>query len=113
MGIVRTVNSAAVSKLWDAYLWLFTEGRVLQIFLCIGFHVWITAFLAFVSIVRRDKPALFITIPVLAVVLSLLAATPVFAEFRYAYGVFCSLPFLISAAFYSPPCRQKNSFCVI
>ena len=39
-------------------------------------------------------------IPVLAIIVSLLISTPVYAEFRYAYSVFCSLPFVIFAVFY-------------
>ena len=36
--------------------------------------------------------------PFLAVVLTLLVATPVYSEFRYAYAVFCGTPFLFAEA---------------
>lgn len=57
-------------------------------------------FLCFASIARKDKTGIFMAIPVLAIIVSLLISTPVYAEFRYAYSVFCSLPFVIFAVFY-------------
>ena len=43
--------------------------------------------------------AALLTVPVLAVVLTLLIATPVASEFRYAYAVFTCLPMMTAAVF--------------
>jgi len=96
-GIVRTVNSEFLNRCLNGYLWLFSENNFLQLFLCIGFHVWVVLFLCFTSIIKKDKTGLLITVSVMAVVFSLLISTPVYAEFRYAYSVFCSIPFLVFA----------------
>ena len=48
---------------------------------------------------KRNKEAFFITIPFLAVIMSLLVATPVYSEFRYAYAIFCGIPFVVAMAF--------------
>lgn len=48
---------------------------------------------------NKDKKAFFTTIPFMAVILSLLVATPVFSEFRYAYAIFCGFPFIFAMAF--------------
>lgn len=85
---------------FDHYLWLFSNNRLLQLFLCIGFYVWIDLFLCFISIIRRDKVGLFLSFPILAVIISLVVSTPVFSEFRYVYSIFCSIPFLIVAVFH-------------
>ena len=52
-----------------------------------------------------------LTVPCLAIVFSLLIGTPAFAEFRYAYALFCCLPFLAVAAFRKPSSKEniKNS----
>ncbi len=99
-GIKRTINSEKANNLFNVYLWLFSDNRFLQLFLCIGFYVWADMFLCFASIARKDKTGIFMAIPVLAIIVSLLISTPVYAEFRYAYSVFCSLPFVIFAVFY-------------
>ena len=46
-----------------------------------------------ISIYQKQKILAFF--PVLAIIASLMIATPVFAEFRYAYSVVVTLPFLI------------------
>lgn len=99
-GINRIIYSHFINKCVDDYLWIFSENSFFQLFLCIGVYVWIVLFFCFICIVRRDKAGMFMTIPVLAIILSLLISTPVYAEFRYAYATFCSVPFLIVTAFY-------------
>lgn len=99
-GITRTIHSGKANACFNGYLWLFSNNSFLQLFLCIGFHVWADMFLCFAAITRKDKTGIFITIPVMAVIFSLLISTPVYSEFRYAYSVFCSLPFIIFAVFY-------------
>ena len=96
-GIQRTVRLKWVQKCLDGYLWMYEKNSFLQIFLCIGFYVWAVLFLFLISIVRKDRVGLVLTIPVLAVVLSLFISTPVYSEFRYAYAVFCCFPFLLFA----------------
>jgi uncharacterized membrane protein len=45
-----------------------------------------------VAIIRNDKVLALIAVPSLMVIATLLVATPVFSEFRYAYSVFCTMP---------------------
>lgn len=40
-------------------------------------------------------------IPFLALIFSLMIATPVFAEFRYAYAIFCGIPFIVVIAIFA------------
>ena len=43
---------------------------------------------------KRNKYIVSLTIPLLAIIATLLVATPVFSEFRYAYAVFTCTYFI-------------------
>lgn len=99
-GIKRNIFSEELNRYFNEYLWTFSNNNFLQLFLCIGFYVWIVLVLLFISFIRKDKTGMFILIPVLAIICSLLISTPVYSEFRYAYALFCCLPFMVFAVFY-------------
>lgn len=99
-GVERIVHSEKIRIALEGYLWLYPNVPVLQIFVCIGFFVWLVIGFGILCILRKDKEGFFVIIPVLSIVLSLMVATPVYAEFRYAYAVFCCVPFLLFAVFY-------------
>ena len=111
-GISKEVKSERARQWLDRYLELFSSSNSLIIFLCIGFYVWIIVIVCYISLIRRDRVACFLTFPVFAVVFTLLVATPVFAEFRYAYAVFCTIPFLLFAPFTGRPDVNKNESVV-
>jgi len=98
-GISGEVRSVTLNQYLSRYLAAFERSSALQLFLSIGFHVWIVLAVCYISLMRRDRVVCFLTIPLLAVIATLLVATPEFSEFRYAYSVFCTLPFLICALF--------------
>lgn len=98
-GIEKKVYSETIKKFFDNYLWIYENNRFLQTFLCIGFYVWIDVFLCFINIIKRNKVGIFLSVPALAIILSLVITSPVFAEFRYVYAIFCSLPFVVVATF--------------
>lgn len=100
-GVVSVVNSESINRCLNKYIWLFSNNRFLQIFLCIGFHVWVELLLCFINIMKENKAGLFLLIPNMALIISIILTAPVYAEFRYTYFVFCSLPFLIAITFLS------------
>ena len=57
---------------------------MLQLFLCIGFYTWLMLISTYMAVVKQNNMNLFASIPFLMVILTLLIATPVYAEFRYA-----------------------------
>ena len=78
------------------------EARDLPLFgmqWSIGLCVWTIAILA-VCFIRKNK---FIAItpflPCITIWITMLLASPVWGEFRYVYGLFTSLPFLIGLFF--------------
>ena len=96
-GIYMTTKSEIYNDFTATLFGTMPRNDFLVMFLCIGMHVWAIGVLAFLSFLRRDKKGLFITLPVLAVIVSLLMATPVYSEFRYAYSVFTCFPFMLLA----------------
>ncbi len=92
LGIYRVVRSERLNHILEDYLWLFSDLQILRLFISIGLFVWMHLVLFFGALIKNNKLGIFFTIPVLAIVLSLLAATPIYAEFRYIYSVFCILP---------------------
>lgn len=109
IGIKRTIGSELLNQMLKEYLWMYgvpvaqlgeqvAGVSILTIFMCIGFHVWIVIISTYLSWVRRDYTSLFVSVPILMIVLSLIVATPVSYEFRYIYALFCSLPFILITA---------------
>ncbi len=74
-----------------------------RIFLCIGLYVWILIITLYLSTVRKDKNLAFICVAPLGVIATLIVATPVFSEFRYAYSIFCFIPFALPLLFIKKP----------
>ncbi len=73
---------------------------VIEWFWGIGIYTWILFAMFWVSIYKKQGVLVFF--PVLAIIFSLMIATPVFAEFRYAYAVVVTAPFFIAIG-----CTQK------
>ena len=94
MGIAQTTHSATIDLMLHEYLWLFTNVQGLRLFLSIGLFIWIDILMLMIALLRKDKVGAFISLPILVIVASLLIATPVYAEFRYIYAAFCTLPFV-------------------
>lgn len=93
-GIERVVISSGFNKFIDEYLTIYTDLPILRLLLCIGLVVWMNLISLYISIVRKDKVGIVASVPILAIVLSLIISTPVFAEFRYIYSAFCCIPII-------------------
>lgn len=63
----------------------------------LGANTWLLLLGLAYSLYRRQNALVYV--PCLMLLGSLLLATPVYNEFRYAYGVFVALPFLFSYSF--------------
>lgn len=69
----------------------------------IGTMVWVAVFMFGLLMVRKHRVLLLIFLPGIGVWLSLMVATPVFAEFRYAYSFFTTLPLFCLLPFVKAP----------
>lgn len=79
-----------------------SESRDLPLFgmqWSIGLCVWLIAILAVTYIKKNKFKGIIPYLPCISVWLTMLIASPVWGEFRYVYGLFTSLPFLIGLFF--------------
>lgn len=92
IGIHSKVNSAKLDNVFNHSLSYFLKSKLLKPLVSIGFFVWCIMLCLYVAIIRKDKKLALMAIPSLMIIATLLVATPVFSEFRYAYSVFCTMP---------------------
>lgn len=92
IGIHSKVNSAKLDNVFNHSLSHFLKSKLLKPLVSIGFFVWCIMLCLYVAIIRKDKKLALMAIPSLMIIATLLVATPVFSEFRYAYSVFCTMP---------------------
>ncbi|MDE7121481.1 MAG: hypothetical protein K2O42_04900, partial [Oscillospiraceae bacterium] len=76
------------------------------LFWSIGLTTWIAIFMAGAVYAKKNKSFLLLYAPFAGVFLTLLIATPVFAEFRYYYSAFTTLP-----ALFLIPLLNESYFC--
>ena len=101
LGLVKDSKlPAIVEKLVHAFLFYLPLMPLAGLVLSIGLAVWLAVALAGLCVVRGCWRELILFIPVLAVWATLMIATPVFAEFRYIYCLFTTLPLLMVLPFY-------------
>jgi len=99
LGISRQRFIKPISAVWSVYGTAFEQYPILQPFINVGLHVWIMVILGVVAW-RKQKIKLLPIIPIAALWLTLLIATPVCGEFRYIYSMFTCLPMILLAVFY-------------
>ncbi|WP_034445940.1 DUF6020 family protein [Butyrivibrio sp. AE2032] len=91
-GIERTIRSERLSLIFDEYCWMFDDLKILELLTSIGLFTWINIVCFFIGCIKRDRITVLVSSVIVFLVLSLMLATPVWAEFRYIYGAFCALP---------------------
>lgn len=100
LGIESSIHSEKAASLLNTCLSSFMDSRALMPLVSVGFHFWILMLLFCCNIINRRKAETFLTIPNIAITLTLMVATPVFCEFRYAYALFTCLPFVLACSIY-------------
>lgn len=67
----------------------------------IGTVSWVCIFMSGLCIIKQGKSYFMIYVPVLAILATLMLATPVFSDFRYMYSAFATVPLFCVAPFCS------------
>lgn len=98
-GMYMVEQHNLIHDLVKAYFAFTRETILFEPVQSIGLNVWILSMLCFFNLLYNRKEFL-LTVPVLAVVFTLWLTTPVFSEFRYAYCVFTTLPFILPVSLY-------------
>lgn len=96
LGVYPTINSQFFDSTLKLYLMEWQGSPIFTFFLSIGFMVWLLVMFVYKSVIYKRKDLFFIIVPPLLVIATLLIATPLYAEFRYAYAVSVTLPFIIA-----------------
>lgn len=105
-GISLVKQDNIIHTLMKAYFTLTRETVLFEPIQSIGLNVWVLSFLCFLSMAWGRREFL-LTMPVVAVVFTLWLTTPVFSEFRYAYCVFTTLPFILPVSLYKKAGEEK------
>lgn len=92
LGIRNRILLPELNEAVNKILLAFQKNRVLRIFLRIGLHFWLMVGL-FLLAWRQRKGNAILCVPSLAIVLTLLVATPLNGEPRYVYLMYATLPF--------------------
>lgn len=108
LGIPKVINSYTLYTYFPKYAESFREKPVLNLFVSIGIHIWLILLATYAALCKKDRAALFTSIPYLMTVGTLLVATPVYSEFRYIYAVFCAIPFILLVSFMSGNLHDGN-----
>ncbi|MBR4575313.1 MAG: hypothetical protein IKO16_10405 [Lachnospiraceae bacterium] len=98
-GLKQTVVSPAFRNAMDQYLWLYYNNPVLMIFTATGMYTWIVLLMFVRCCFQKNTCGIIAAVPILAIILSLVISSPVYAEFRYMYALFCALPVLCALTF--------------
>lgn len=72
--------------------------QAMSVLFSIGSHLWLLLGILVINCIRGRWERAFLAVPVLIMIGTLLLATPVFSEFRYAYALFTVLPFYSGAS---------------
>ena len=107
--VTRIIRSSFLYNLLNIYLYSFSQIQLLRLFVSIGLFVWFDLVMLYISLLRKDRIGIFMCLPILMTVLSLLIATPVFSEFRYIYAAFCVMPVVAVIVFRPANCRLQTT----
>lgn len=99
LGIFHSGGENAVAKCYAALFRYLEKPIFLQSLYSIGLHVWVLIAICLVGALKRRREIL-VAVPMLILMAGLWFASPVYAEFRYAYPMMISLPVILSAGLY-------------
>ena len=98
-GLEASYGENAVASAFAALFRYVEKLAILQPLTSIGLHVWVLLGCFLTNVLKKRKEFL-LAIPILVLVVGLWLGTPVYAEFRYAYPVILTLPFLLAVTCY-------------
>lgn len=72
---------------------------IINFFWSIGLCIWVIFISFVITIKKKNTKYLYVFVPIFGIWLTMMVATPVFAEFRYIYSAFTCLPLLLIVPF--------------
>ncbi len=99
LGIFQTQGDNLIASLYRAWFRYVAKLEILQFTDSIGLYSWALTACCLVNVLKKRKEFL-LTVPCLVLIVGLCLGTPVFAEFRYAYPMILSTPFILAVTFF-------------
>lgn len=104
-GFYKASGSNIVASLIELYFAFTRQAMIFEPVHAIGLHVWLVSLCCFLNW-RQKRPEWLLHIPLVLIFLGLWIGTPVYAEFRYAYPLFLTVPFLIPITAYQQTAEE-------
>lgn len=101
LGIVASGGDNGISHLFAALFRYLEKPDILQPLYSIGLCVW-GLFACFLLNLWKKREELLLSVPGIVLVVGLWLGTPVYAEFRYAYPIFLTMPVILAATVFAP-----------
>ena len=101
MGIIHTGGDNPIASCYAAWFRAAEKPIAMQPLYSIGLRVWILVACCLINALKKNRQWL-IAVPVLVLLVGLWLGTPVYSEFRYAYPVILTSPFILTTTLYSP-----------
>lgn len=96
LGLHHTKLLPQLSAIFDYILGCFDDFDFFEPLFSPGFCTWLFLISLYYALLRMDRPGILICIPSLAVLATLLLATPMANEFHYYYCAFCIIPVVLT-----------------
>jgi len=103
-GFLRTVNSEAVGAAVDGYASLFV--KILHFFTYISVYTWTCIIACTVAVNKKNPTGIILSVPAIALFLTLLIAVPLDAAFRYAYAYIYTAPVILAVSMLMPQKKE-------
>ena len=88
------------------------HNSIVNRFTSVGLAYTVFAILFLITLSRKNKKFAILFVPAFALWLGVILGSPLYAELRYVYGLFTSLPFIIAIILFGPEASSK-SFTVV
>ncbi len=98
-GVIMGERHPLISALYLALFRYQEKPALLQPIQSVGFQIWVLL-ACFVVNAMKKREEFLMAIPMLVLVVGLWLGTPVFADFRYAYPVFLTVPVILATTLY-------------
>ena len=105
MGLALAEKNGIVATLFWNYFGLVRNVNLFQPLHSIGLHTWLLAIFCVANFLKKRREWL-LSVPLLMIILTLMVATPVAAEFRYAYAIFTAFPLVACVSLYGRPEKE-------
>lgn len=99
LGFIRGESLHPIAGYFDDLFHWFDESNLRDVFCSIGLNVWVLFGCVVVNYLKKRKEYI-VGIPSIVILIGLWLCTPVYAEFRYAWPVFLTVPFFLCVTVY-------------